>query len=393
MRTIRTVLPILLILVVGTALLAAPAGAQDRPTRIKITAEQANLREKPDIGSSIVQQIPEGVVVEADRKDGEWYFVRYTLEDGGVIGGWIHESLVEVVEAGTIARVEKEKQKEQEAAPARRRGRPIRIGKIERPELSTGGIPLEFGFSAGLGYVAPRDLNRGTRGYADWTAAEHDVAAPPAAGVLHIAYLLGFEVTYRVSPRLAVGLGADYMRAANKDRTEYEDPAFTATLVTSPAARTVPFKLLARYYPGAGFYVRGGLGIYSVKASYLYRLELPDSAGWRQLKGEASGGGLGGEAAFGGEWEIAPRTVFFAEAGVRMARFGKLTGTNTTTHLTGQVATEPGTLFYVSRVAGDGNTYPLVYVAASAPVDAADSRRAVVDLSGTAVRAGVRYRF
>lgn len=393
MRTIRTVLPVLLILAIGTGLFATPLGAQDRPTKLKITAEQANLREKPDIGSSIVQQIPEGTVVEADRKVGEWYFVRYTLEDGGVIGGWIHESLGEVIEAGTIARTEREKEQEQEAAPARRRSRPIRIGKIEMPELDTGGIPLEFAFSAGFGYVAPRDLNRGTRGYADWTAAEHGIAAPPDVGVLHFAYLFGFEVTYRVTPRLAVGLGADYMRTVNKDRSAYEDPAFAETLVTKPAARTVPFKLIARYYPGAGFYFRGGLGIYSVKASYLYRLELPDSASWRQLKGEASGTGLGGEAAFGGEWEIAPRTEFFAEAGVRLARFGKLTGTNTTTHLTGQVATEPGTLFYVSRVAKDGNTYPLVYVAASAPLDAAASRRAVVDLTGTAVRAGVRYRF
>ena len=385
MRTIRTVLPILLILAVGTGLFAAPAGAQDRPTRIKITAEQANLREKPDIGSSIVQQIPEGTVVEADRKEGEWYFVRYTLEDGGVIGGWIHESLGEVVEAGTIARAEREK--EPEASPARRRGRPIRIGKIEMPEFSTGGIPLEFAFSAGFGSVAPRDLNRGTRGYVDWTAAEHDVAAPPSAGVLNFAYLFGFEVTYRVSPRLAVGLGADYMRAANKDRTEFEDPAFTETLLTRPAARTVPFKVLARYYPGAGLYVRGALGISSVKASYLYRFELPDSAGWRQMKGEASGTGLGGEVAAGGEWEIAPRTDFFAEAGVRLARFGKLTGTNATTHLTGQVATEAGTLYYIRRMAGDGNIYPLVYVAAGAPDDAVDSRRAVVDLSGASVRA------
>ena len=77
------------------------AAAQDAPTRlmkIKITAEQANLREKPDIGSAIVQQIAEGTVLEADKKEGEWFFVRYTLEDGGVIGGYIHESLVEVVE-------------------------------------------------------------------------------------------------------------------------------------------------------------------------------------------------------------------------------------------------------------------------------------------------------
>src|SRR5512135_407097 len=65
--------------------------------KLKVTAEQANLREKPDISSAVVQQIPEGTVLEADKKDGEWYLVRYTLEDGGVIAGYIHESLVTVV--------------------------------------------------------------------------------------------------------------------------------------------------------------------------------------------------------------------------------------------------------------------------------------------------------
>ncbi|MCK7480027.1 MAG: hypothetical protein M0C28_24160 [Candidatus Moduliflexus flocculans] len=113
------------------------------------------------------------------------------------------------------------------------------------------------------------------------------------------------------------------------------------------------------------------------------------SSDWRQLKGEASGTGLGGEAAFGGEWEIAPRTDFFAEAGVRLARFGKLTG-DEHHHAPDRrrSPSEPGTLFYVTRLAEDGNAYPLVYVAASAPDDAVDSRRAVVDLSGTALRAG-----
>src|SRR5512136_3112683 len=98
MCTKRTFLPILIGLVSGTVLVAAAQNAPVRLTKIKVTAEQANLREKPDIGSSIVQQIPEGTVLDADKKEGEWYFVRYALEDGGVIGGWIHESLVEVVE-------------------------------------------------------------------------------------------------------------------------------------------------------------------------------------------------------------------------------------------------------------------------------------------------------
>ncbi len=391
MRMTRTVLSVLSILVLGAGLLAAAPDGQVRPTKVKVTAEQANLREKPDIGSSIVQQIPEGVVLEADRKDGEWYFVRYALEDGGVLGGWIHESLVEVVEAAPAARAIEPARTA--AAPAKRPSRRVRIGKIRMPDLRTGDFPLEFAVSGGLGSVAPRDVNDATRGYADWTAAENGVAAPPSPGILHLAYVVGFELSYRFSPRLAFGLGTDYLRSAHRDQTAYEDPAFTETLVTRPAARAVPVKLLVRYYPGAGFYVRGGLGIYSVRATYLYRHELPDSGGSRQMKGEAKGSGLGAEAAFGGEWEIGARTVFFAEAGFRMARFARLTGENTVTDLAGSVTTEPGTLYYIHKTAADGNDYPLLYVSGSVPDDAVEARRAVVNLSGTSVRAGVRFRF
>src|SRR4030042_4170087 len=92
MRTKRTILPIVVILVLGAALCAAPV-ASARPMKIKVTAEQANIREKPDIGSAIVQQIPEGAILDADNKEGEWFFVRYTLEDGGGVGGAIHGRL------------------------------------------------------------------------------------------------------------------------------------------------------------------------------------------------------------------------------------------------------------------------------------------------------------
>src|SRR5512143_550423 len=92
------------ILIFSAAVSAAlPAAGQERSIRVKGTAEQANLRERPDISSAVVQQIPEGTVLEADKKEGEWYLVRYTLEDGGVIAGYIHESLVTVVEGEAVA--------------------------------------------------------------------------------------------------------------------------------------------------------------------------------------------------------------------------------------------------------------------------------------------------
>jgi opacity protein-like surface antigen len=394
MRTKRTILAIALILLAGTALLAT-AQAPAPPMKIKVTAEQANLREKPDIGSGIVQQIPEGTILEADKKEGEWFFVRYALEDGGIIGGYIHESLVEVVE-GVIPPAETkpaEKLKPREARPKEPKPGRIRIGRIEPPDFSTGSIPLDISFSAGIGTVAPRDLNDGARGYANWYGGNLSLVPARNADALHIAPLAGFEVTYRLSPRVAIGLGADYMRGANGDGVDYTSEAAAETVKTRPAARAVPVKLIARFTPGAGLYIRGGLGIYTIKASYLYRIDGADS--WQQSKGTATANGLGAEAAFGGEWEVAPKASVFVEAGFRIARFEKLTGKDVFTSSRGANATEVGTLYYFTKEALDGKTYPLLFIRGTVPDEdgVVDVRQAVINLSGTAIRAGVRYRF
>ena len=394
MRMTRTVLSLLVVLAAGTAFAAAAQDAPARATKIKVTAEQANLREKPDIGSSIVQQIPEGNVLEADRKEGEWYFVRYTLEDGGVIGGWIHESLVEVVETGgPVTEIVKKPAAETPPRERERARGPVRIGRIKAPEFRTGSVPLEFSFSAGVATLAPRDLNDGTRGYADYIGANLGIPVPGSADALHIAVLAGFELSYRISPRLAVGLGADFLRGANGDEIVLSDPPVSETITTGPSVRGVPIKIIARFYPGAGIYVRGGLGLYSVKAGYLFRQESADS--WEQWKGSATASGIGGEAAFGGEWDIAPRTVLFAEAGFRMASFSGLTGRNDYTSSEGANLIDPGTLFFFRRTAGDDNVYPAIFVRGSAPAEpgVVDSRPARINISGTAVRVGVRYRF
>src|SRR5512146_1418814 len=153
MRIERTVLFFVLILAVGASLATAAAGGQARTTRLKVTADQANLREKPDIGSSIVQAIPSGTVLEADRKEGEWYFVRYTLEDGGVIGGWIHESLVTILGPGAApaaGAVTPAPAKPSPRTPARERPRQPGTGGIKPPEFRSGEVPLELSVSAGV---------------------------------------------------------------------------------------------------------------------------------------------------------------------------------------------------------------------------------------------------
>lgn len=394
MRMTRTVLAVVSIIVVGAAVLAGPAAGQARATKIRITAEQANLREKPDIGSSIVQQIPQGAVLEADKKDGEWYFVRYALEDGGVIGGWIHESLVEVVETAAPVVERGRKPAERPAdRPAGEPARPRQRPKLPPLEFRSGDVPLEISFSLGAGTLAPGDLNDGVRGFVDWAAAEAGLASPGGAQTLQAALLMGFELSYRLTPRWTIGLGADFTRGANAGEVDLVGTGVTGTAATKPSVRVVPFKIGARFYPGAGFYARAAVGLYAVKAGYLYRRGSADV--WEQWKGSASASGLGGEAAFGGEWDIAPRTLFFAEAGLRLAGFDGLTGENVYTNSDRQSVREPGRLYYFRRPAGEAGDQPIVLVQGTEPSGEGISgvRQARINITGLVIRVGVRYRF
>jgi len=384
MRMNRTAVLAGIGLVLGLAVIAAAQMTPKGPMKIKVTAEQANLREKPDIGSGIVQQIPEGTVLEADRKEGEWFFVRYTLEDGGVIGGWIHESLVEVVPGAALPPAAKPPvPSEERAAPSR--PRPPRPSGTEKLDFSTGTFPLEISFSAGAAGVSPNDLNNGAQGFVDMRAAGLGAPAPRKVDPLQLAILAGFELTYRVSPRLAIGLGADLMSGSGRDELVTSGELLEETVAVRPGVRAVPVKLVARFYPGGGIYIRGALGVYSVKAFYLYRVDGADF--WQQWRGAAKDSGFGGEAAFGGELKIDPKAFIFIEAGFRIARFEGLAGEGVYTDSDGARTTEGGTLYHLGAGA-----YPQLIIA-NVIIPVEGNRPAVVNLSGWAIRAGVRFRF
>ncbi len=375
--------------ILALALINQALPGQARTMKVKVTAEQANLREKPDIGSSIVQQIPEGTVLEADKKEGEWFFVRFTLEDGGVIGGYIHESLVIVIEQAATAE------------PARRT--PERETSPKQPAAATGTMKptgwstpasfFEFSLSGGVGWTAPRDLNDGAQGFADTNGALLGLPASGPVDALHLATLVGLELSYRVSSWLSLGLGVDYFWGANRGRVEFTNGIFLETLDTRPSVSAIPVKFGVRFYPGKGFYIRGSLGVYFVKAGYLYRLERGDS--WQEWKGTASAHRLGAEAAFGGDWKVGANTSFFVEAGFRMASFSGLSGQDVYRNSDGETLTEQGTLYYFRKEGADSRAYPQLFIGDSklAEEGVVDSRRAVINLSGMAARAGFRYRF
>lgn len=381
------VLSLIPVLVLGATLALRAQATAGRTIKVKVTAEQANLREKPDIGSGIVQQIPEGTVLDADRKEGEWFFVRYTLEDGGVIGGYIHESLVEVVNRGTPpAAVER--------TPARVPSRGERAPAPRRADAFPPESPrLEFSVSAGAGWIAPRDLNDGARGFADYRSAFLGLPASDTIGSLHMVAAAGVELSCRVSRWLAVGVGAEYVRGGNRSRVGFTDGTFSETLETRPLVSAVPVKFGVRFYPGRGFYVRGAAAVYFVTADYLYRLEQGED--WQEWKGAAKARRFGAEAAFGGDWKVGERTFFFVEAGFRMASLSGFTGSGVYRDSALETLTEEGALYQIRMEGADLRVYPLLLIRESPPTEegVVGSRQAEVNLSGTSIRTGLRFRF
>jgi len=384
----RTTARAISIVCAGVVLASLAVGLRaQEPARLvlRVTAEQANIRERPDIGSAMLQQVPGGTELEADRKEGEWYLVRYTLEDGGVIAGWIHESLVAIV-SGAPART----------APPPTTKRPVEP-KTTRPartvEPAVAAPSVAFSVSSGGNYVAGGDLNRGLKGIADYYGAVLGASPAPEPGSLHLTYILGAEVSFAVVPRLWLGLGVDYFRGEHTNLAEYETSEVPDSLEATARMRAIPFKLSLTYYPAPGIYLKGGAAWYPVKAGYTYRFERGED--WVSWEGDATANGLGAELAIGGEWEIYPSLFVFAEGQVRFARVSGFDGQNIVRNSEGQTYTEDGTLWIFNVRAAPDETYPALFIRSGRPAEAGveDAQPAAVDFSGAALRLGVRIRF
>jgi len=375
------------------SVIAAQDGAA-RTVRIKVSAEQANLRERPDIGSAVLQPIPEGTVLEADRKEGEWYVVRYTLEDGGVIAGYIHESLVTVMNPSQTPVGKPERETRPGSGPAK-----LPLG--DRPGARSGWpesrLPFEVFLSAGGSTIVPDDFNQGAAGLAGLNAASLGTPASGSVGPLRLAYLLGFEVFYRVSPRLSIGLGLDYLTGRRSSQVSY--PGGDLSLVipgttTKPIVEAFPLKVGIRFYPRPDFYIRGSFAYYSVKAGYDYTFVASQDS-WEEWKGWAKAHALGMEVAVGGEWRIGRRLFFFSEAGFRLAQLDNFKGTDAYRSSAGSPSTEAGSLWYYQAQGADGRSYNLLFVRSTEPSGSGilGARRAGLNLSGTILRAGAKFHF
>ncbi len=172
-----------------------PVAAAARQTVVKVVADRAVVRLKPDLSSPMIGQVTRGTLLESSKKTQEWFAVALPPdEDGIVVKGYIHQSLVEVVSAGEApaevpkpeetppARVAEPAQEEYEP-PARRAPRPtygrskivagtyLKFGWMTSPDpggfgkgwLADAGFDLGLGRNVGIGL----EIQPAYRSYAD----------------------------------------------------------------------------------------------------------------------------------------------------------------------------------------------------------------------------------
>lgn len=397
-----------LFFLVALSLLAVSARAGAAPDgqgiRLRVTAEQANVRERPDIVSTILRQFPEGATLEAERKEGEWYAVLVEKEGGGFILGYVHESLVAVIEPAPAAPPKEPVQKQEPRAvePVEVKEEPRRPTVPPAPPAPKEVAGREkYGLVLWIGgrRAEVGDLNDGAEGLARYYGSRLSAVADGEVDPVHFGYLFGAEVRIPLAPGFFVSLGAERTSADASSSINYKGGTSAAAYSAQPAVKLTPISLAVLIYPVRYVYAKAGLDFTLARCSYLYRLDTPgpDAAegSWEEFDGRANSFGFGYQIGFGVEWPIASFVSLVTELAYRYSRFDGFDGEELHRDSTGAESRQEGKMYRITASAGGAETYTLVFIRDKTPTEAGviAARKAQLDLSGYSLKLGLSVRF
>ncbi len=396
-RDIIRIVFVLSFMCVLFSLFGPSSWAQEPRTQLKVVSEIANIRQNPDIGSAIIQQLPQGTVLEATQKQGEWYVIQLKLDEEKILSGFVHESLVTVIggpapDKVKIAEPVREKPVEVEEVEEMR---PVKIQPQvqESPPATLEYSRFRVSFSGGLSYVLGGDLNEGAIGLGDYYAASLGESRSGTVSPLRTGYIFEGEMNFALSSKFFLNLGGAYLSGKKESRIEFPEGTYVEAYTTRPRIRSIPARLSISYYPNPAFYIKLGGEYHFAKCSYFYRYEEADFL--QEWKGDANGQGFGVFGGFGIEANPTGNVRFFLETLGRYCKITNFSGTDEYNDSNGSQSTESGTLYIYQGHVSEGESYPLLYIRGRKPSEAgvSDAIAATIDLSGFEVRVGIRFKF
>ena len=390
--------------------LQAQEATQQAVGKLRVVTEMANIRLRPDIGSVIIHQVPQGTSLESTAKEGEWYLVKIEIEEGQEATGYVHESTVIVIEhPPTVVpkkqlllepeKVEPEKIEPKKVVPEKTgeekaEEEPQILPIPELPPLREPSKPHpELWLLGGGSYVQGGDLNSGAQGFIDYYRDKNSITQQFDAKSVHLSYIYGGEFTIPIGSNFFLGFGADYFLSESEGLVDLQElPALE--IQTRPRFEALPIRLFISFYPVRFIYLKTGIEYYFARCEYFYRLL--DGTYWKEWHGRAKAQGSGILAAMGLDLRLTPEISFVVEATSRFAKISGFKGSDRSIDSDGIEYVEEGTLFYYKAKGSAEDSFPLLFIRLKEPTEdviISDPRRAIIDFGGLSLKAGFRLRF
>jgi hypothetical protein len=87
-----------ILLLVSSLFFLTTARGEEVLRKLKVVTEQANIRLKPSIGSIIIKQVPQGTILESTTQQGDWFLIQLSPDELEQVSGYVHESMVIIIE-------------------------------------------------------------------------------------------------------------------------------------------------------------------------------------------------------------------------------------------------------------------------------------------------------
>ncbi len=359
---------------------------QDSFIKIKVVAEQANIRLEPDISSIIIRQVPQGTILNATGKKEDWFAVQLMPKQGTAVSGFVHESLVIVIEPLP-------EEKKPPVVP--RKKIPVPAPPIIEEEEERPTIPFKFSIAinGGGNYVRGEHLNSGTKGLAD---LYQDILGTQGEGKInsiHLGYIFGLEISFPLSERLSWGIEAEYIQGKNESQVNYFQGSSSSILHVRPNLRAIPISLFLCFYPVPNLYVKGGISYYFATCSYMYSFQRDDLT--QQWDGRARAQNLGLLGGLGYLKNISSQLSLFAEVTGRLAKIQGFKGNEDFQDSSGESFTEHGTLYLIQSQILEERTHSVLFIRETRPNEAGiiSADKAQIDFSGISLKIGLRIHF
>ncbi len=405
----KSILKVIVFCFTVILLLSFSLVGQEVGVKLRVVSDLANVRIKPDIGSAIIKQFPMGTILESSSKEREWYKIQFELEEGEPLTGYVHESLVQLVEGERprevvlqVEVVKAEELKTEEIKKEEKIKEPKKERGVEQKVLPTpqylldddsDAIHVSVLLSLGGHLASIGDLNAGAIGLGNYYEDQLGVTGRGAVSELKMVYQFGAEFLLPLNPKLSFLIGADYLIGGKESLVDFTAGPGLQSFTTRPKIQALPVRVGLAYFPVSGLYAKAGVEFIITNCRYFYRF-ISDNF-WQQWDGDASSQGLGITGGIGYVYHVNSIIGVFAEASGRYAHIKGLEGTDHFTDSSGSDSTENGKLYiYQGHVTGD-KSYYLLYVRDKIPSEGgvSDPIEATLNLSGFSLKVGVKIRF